>query len=326
MPIAEYTIPGLHIRDHLVTVPLDWFSPADGRTIEVRRLAVPDIGGFISISRDMTQAKHYEQELVKAWEQAVLANRAKSEFLANVSHELRTPLNAIIGFSEVLEAEIFGPLANDRYRAYVTDIKASGSHLLSLINDILDLSKIEAGKFELRIEPIDCRDLMETVTRLIRPRAEIGNLDFTVEMPPAAVPVQADRRALKQILINLLSNAVKFTPAGGSVSLACRSLPEGIAFVVKDSGIGISSKDIETALAPFGQIDSHLARRYEGTGLGLPIVKGMCELHGGALVIESEVNHGTTVTATILDQTNRPTRSRSGIDIVTHPLVVPRLT
>ncbi|MET1028402.1 MAG: ATP-binding protein [Dongiaceae bacterium] len=303
-----------------------WLYHADGRTIEVRRLAVPDIGGFISISRDMTQSKHYEQELVKAWEQAVLANRAKSEFLANVSHELRTPLNAIIGFSEVLEAEIFGPLANDRYRTYVTDIKASGSHLLSLINDILDLSKIEAGKFELRIEPIDCRDLMEAVSRLIRPRAELGNLVFNVEMPVEAVPIMADRRALKQILINLLSNAVKFTPSGGRVSLFCHSLPNGIAFVVQDTGIGISPRDIETALAPFGQIDSHLARRYEGTGLGLPIVKGMCELHGGTLVIESEVNRGTTVTATILDQTNRPNRPRNSIDIVTHPLVAPRFT
>ncbi len=283
-----------------------WLYDVRGRTIEVRRVMVPDIGGFVSVSRDLTQWKHYERELVDAWEQAVLANRAKSEFLANVSHELRTPLNAIIGFSEVLEAEIFGPLANERYRAYIADIKSSGSHLLSLINDILDLSKIEAGKFDLRVEPMDCRDLLDAVARLIRPRTETGHLTFSVEMPEAPVPLCADRRALKQILINLLSNAVKFTPAGGSVSLGCHAVAGGVAFVVRDTGIGISPKDIETALSPFGQIDSHLARRYEGTGLGLPIVKGICELHGGRLEIDSEIDQGTTATAILLDQSNRP--------------------
>ncbi|MDY0884921.1 ATP-binding protein [Dongia soli] len=283
-----------------------WLWQGHGKTIEVRRLEVPDIGGFISISRDMTQSKHYERELVKAWEQAVLANRAKSEFLANVSHELRTPLNAIIGFSEVLEAELFGPLANERYRSYVSDIKSSGLHLLSLINDILDLSKIEAGKFELRVEPMDCRDLLESVARLIRPRAESGELSFTVNLPSEMLLLHADRRALKQILINLLSNAVKFTPAGGTVEMSCHAVPNGVAFVIRDTGIGISAKDVDTALSPFGQIDSNLARRYEGTGLGLPIVKGICELHGGKLQIESEVNRGTVVTATILDQRNRP--------------------
>jgi signal transduction histidine kinase/sensor domain CHASE-containing protein len=302
-----------------------WLWQGHGKTIEVRRLEVPDIGGFISISRDMTQSKHYERELVKAWEQAVLANRAKSEFLANVSHELRTPLNAIIGFSEVLEAELFGPLANERYRSYVVDIKSSGSHLLSLINDILDLSKIEAGKFELRVEPMDCRDLMESVARLIRPRAESGELAFTVNLPAEMLVLHADRRALKQILINLLSNAVKFTPAGGTVELSCHPVPNGVAFVIRDSGIGISAKDIDTALSPFGQIDSNLARRYEGTGLGLPIVKGICELHGGKLQIESEVNHGTVVTATILDQQNRPLSAEQPGNPMSRPISLPRL-
>jgi signal transduction histidine kinase len=289
-------------RPHDSIANSHWVYQKDDRTIEVRRFAVPEIGGFISVSRDMTQSRHHEQELVQAWEQAVLANRAKSEFLANISHELRTPLNAIIGFSEVLEREIFGPLANDRYRSYVSDIKASGSHLLSLINDILDLSKIEAGKFDLRIELIDCATVMETVARLIRPRAEANQLTFTVHRLTEPIKLRVDERALKQVLINLLSNAIKFTHPGGHVDLSCRLVPGGASFIVRDTGIGISPKDIETALAPFGQIDSQLSRRFEGTGLGLPIVKGICELHGGSLTIDSEIDRGTTVTAVLMDQ------------------------
>ncbi len=289
-------------RPHDSIVNSRWVYQKDDRTIEVRRFAVPEIGGFISISRDMTQSRHHEQELVQAWEQAVLANRAKSEFLANISHELRTPLNAIIGFSEVLEREIFGPLANERYRSYVADIKASGSHLLSLINDILDLSKIEAGKYDLRVDTVDCAVVMETVARLIRPRAEANQLAFTVHRLTEPIKLRVDERALKQVLINLLSNAIKFTHHGGHVDLSCRRVPGGAAFMVRDTGIGISQKDIETALAPFGQIDSQLSRRFEGTGLGLPIVKGICELHGGTLTIESEIDHGTTVTVILLDQ------------------------
>jgi len=296
---------GVELHPHDGIVNSHWVYQREQRTIEVQRYAVPEIGGFISISRDMTQSRNHEQELVQAWEQAVLANRAKSEFLANISHELRTPLNAIIGFSEVLEREIFGPIGNDRYRSYISDIKASGSHLLSLINDILDLSKIEAGKFELRVEKVDCGEVMDTVSRLIRPRAEAGQLEFVVGHPTEPIRLQADERALKQVLINLLSNAVKFTPAGGRVDIGCRQVENGVAFMVRDTGIGISAKDIETALAPFGQIDSHLARRFDGTGLGLPIVRGICELHGGTLTIDSEVGHGTTVTAIFPDQVIR---------------------
>jgi len=292
-----------------------WTYQKDERVIEVQRIAVAEIGGFISISRDLTQTLQHEEELVQAWEQAVLANRAKSEFLANISHELRTPLNAVIGFSEVLELEIFGPLANERYRSYVTDIKASGTHLLSLINDILDLSKIEAGKFALKIDQVECGEMMNAVARLIRTRAEAGGLHFTVHPLAAPIAVGCDERAVKQVLINLLSNAVKFTPAGGRVELECRPAEDGVAFVVRDTGIGISAEDIETALAPFGQIDSHLSRRFEGTGLGLPIVKGICELHGGSLHLESQVGRGTTVTAVILDQLAGPERLMVGSDI-----------
>jgi signal transduction histidine kinase/sensor domain CHASE-containing protein len=292
-----------------------WTYRKDEQVIEVQRLPVAEIGGFISISRDLTQRLQHEEELVQAWEQAVLANRAKSEFLANISHELRTPLNAVIGFSEVLELEIFGPLANERYRAYISDIKASGTHLLSLINDILDLSKIEAGKFALKIDEVECSEMMNAVARLIRPRAEAGALHFTVHPLADPVAIGCDERAVKQVLINLLSNAIKFTPAGGRVELECRLAEDGVAFVVRDTGIGISAQDIETALAPFGQIDSHLSRRFEGTGLGLPIVKGICELHGGSLLLESVVGRGTTVTAVILDQLARPGYLQVGSDI-----------
>jgi signal transduction histidine kinase/sensor domain CHASE-containing protein len=279
-----------------------WTYQKDERVIEVQRIAVAEIGGFISISRDLTRSLQHEEELVQAWEQAVLANRAKSEFLANISHELRTPLNAIIGFSEVLELEIFGPIGNERYRSYIADIKVSGTHLLSLINDILDLSKIEAGKFVLKIDRVECGDVMNAVARLIRARAETGGLHFTVQPLAAPATIGCDERAVKQVLINLLSNAVKFTPAGGRVELECRLIAGGVAFFVRDTGIGISAEDIETALAPFGQIDSHLSRRFDGTGLGLPIVKGICELHGGGLQLESEVGRGTTAVAVILDQ------------------------
>jgi signal transduction histidine kinase/sensor domain CHASE-containing protein len=289
-------------RPHEGAVNSHWVYQRDERTIEVQRYAVPEIGGFISISRDMTASRHREAELVQAWEEAVMASRAKSEFLANISHELRTPLNAIIGFSEVLEREIFGPVGNDRYRSYISDIKASGSHLLSLINDILDLSKIEAGKFELRLEKVDCSEVIETVARLIRPRAEAGQLEFMIRRPAEPISLLADERALKQVLINLLSNAVKFTPRGGQVDISCHAVPTGVAFSVRDTGIGISAKDIETALAPFGQIDSNLARRFDGTGLGLPIVRGICELHGGTLTIDSEIGRGTTVTAVFPDR------------------------
>ncbi len=271
------------------------YRRGDGRIVAVRRLPLTD-GGYLSISSDMTQQKQHEQELVGAREEAIVANRSKSEFLANVSHELRTPLNAIIGFSEIMGRELFGSLGSDRYKSYVADIHNSGEHLLSLINDILDLSKIESGRFELRLESLDCVELAQNAARLIRPRSQENQQELVLDLPSAPLSLIADKRALKQVLINLLSNAVKFTPEGGRVTLACRSVQGGVEFAVTDTGIGIDEKDIELALSPFGQIDSHYARRHEGTGLGLPIVRGIVALHDGKLKLDSRVGAGTMVT------------------------------
>jgi signal transduction histidine kinase len=278
------------------------YRRADGRLLSVRRLPIGD-EGYMAICSDLTAQKQHEDELVKAWEQAVIANRSKSEFLANVSHELRTPLNAIIGFSEVVERELFGPLGNERYVSYVRDIRNSGEHLLSLINDILDLSKIEAGRFQLRMEEVDCNEIAHSVARLIRPRTVEHGLTMKIELPESPVVLNADKRAVKQVLINLLSNAVKFTPENGTVTLASRPWHDGVEFIVSDTGIGIDEKDMHVALAPFGQIDSQFTRKYEGTGLGLPIVKGIVELHGGTLDIKSEPTQGTSV---IVRFPNRP--------------------
>ncbi len=278
------------------------YRRADGRLLSVRRLPISD-EGYMAICSDLTAQKQHEDELVKAWEQAVIANRSKSEFLANVSHELRTPLNAIIGFSEVVERELFGPLGNERYVSYVRDIRNSGEHLLSLINDILDLSKIEAGRFQLRMEEVDCNEIAHSVARLIRPRTVEHGLTMQIELPERPVILNADKRAVKQVLINLLSNAVKFTPENGTVTLLSRPWRDGAEFVVSDTGIGIDEKDMHVALAPFGQIDSQFTRKYEGTGLGLPIVKGIVELHGGTLEIKSTPERGTSV---VVRFPNRP--------------------
>jgi len=277
-----------------------------GRLIESRRFEMPDGAGQIGVTRDLTAVKQREQALIEAREQAVIANRGKSEFLANVSHELRTPLNAIIGFSEVLEVELYGAIENERYRSYIRDIRKSGLHLLSLINDILDFSKIEAGKLELRLELCDCSAIAEDASGQVSHQAREQGLHFIVDLPASPLVIQADGRAIFRALLNLLSNAVKFTPSGGTVTLTYRKDSDGaVVFSVSDTGIGIAPADIEKALSPFGQIDSDMARRYRGTGLGLSIVRGICELHGGSLDIESQVGTGTTVTIVIPDQRGR---------------------
>jgi signal transduction histidine kinase/sensor domain CHASE-containing protein len=284
-----------------------------GRLIESRRFEMPGGAGQIGVTRDLTELKAREQALIEAREQAVVANRAKSEFLANVSHELRTPLNAVIGFSEVLEVELYGAIENPRYRSYIRDIRKSGLHLLSLINDILDFSKLEAGKLELRLEPCDCSAIAEDAGHQISHQAGEQGLSLVMDLPATPLVIQADARAVFRALLNILSNAVKFTPAGGTVTLRYRRNAEGAAvFSVADTGIGIAAADIEKALSPFGQIDSDIARRYRGTGLGLSIVKGICELHGGTLDIDSEVGVGTAVTIVIPDQRRR---SAQGIKV-----------
>ena len=230
-----------------------------------------------------------------ARDQADAATRAKSEFLANMSHELRTPLNAVIGFSEVLCKEMFGPLGHAKYLEYARDIQASGMHLLELIGDVLDLSKIEAGKLELRREAVDLAELITSAARLIEQKAEEVGLCLEVSLPPDLPLLWADRRAVRQMLINLLSNAIKFTPAGGSVRLAAFADAGGVRFVVSDTGIGIPEAELGKVLQPFEQASNVAGGGYGGTGLGLPLVKSLIEEHGGSLSIASRLGEGVTV-------------------------------
>jgi signal transduction histidine kinase len=239
------------------------------------------------------------QALRIAKEEAEAASRGKSGFLATMSHELRTPLNAIIGFSEMMLREVAGTLGNEQYRAYVADIHESGSHLLQIINDILDLSKAEAGKLELYEDVFDLRDTIRSVLQLTGTRMRDGGLSEHIELPPDLPALRADERKTKQILLNLVTNAIKFTPRGGQIGILGRfDRDAGLMLTVTDTGIGIPSADLERVLQPFEQVDSSLSRMNQGTGLGLPLVKAIMELHGGTLELSSEVGVGTRVTVT----------------------------
>ncbi len=253
-----------------------------------------------ALEDEVAERKMAEEQARTAKDEAVLANRTKSEFLAMVSHELRTPLNAIIGFSEVLVKEMFGPLGEERYQDYASDIRSSGTHLLSLINDILDLSKIEADKYELVEQHIEPSELIQSALRIVKERAEDARISITTDLGSPLPRIFADERAVKQILINLLSNAVKFTPEGGHVTLAARIDETGCFMLsISDTGIGIHKDNLQKVLEPFSQVDSALSRKYEGTGLGLALTKCLVELHGGALDLQSELDRGTTVTVTL---------------------------
>lgn len=246
-------------------------------------------------------------ELNGARHVAVEANRAKSEFLASMSHELRTPLNAILGFSEIIKEETFGPVGLHKYVDYAADVHTSGRHLLDLINDILDLSKIDAGKVELHEEELSLTHLMDDSLSLVRESALRGGVALVEEQPAATLPpVWADRRLLKQILLNLLSNAIKFTPTGGAVTTGIFADASGIGFSVRDTGIGMNDEDMQKAMSPYGQIDSRLSRKHQGTGLGLPISLSLAKLHGGDLSVQSAPDKGTTIMLRLPLSRSRP--------------------
>lgn len=231
-------------------------------------------------------------------DEARASSQAKTEFLAVMSHELRTPLNAIIGFSEVIKQQMFGPVGSKKYLTYIDDIYNSGTHLLGLITDILDLSKAEAGRLVLREEVVNLTELLDGCMRMFRERAAETGVRLQFDMPAVASRVRADPRLLRQSFINLISNAVKFTQKGGSVLLSIGHAEDGSIHVrVEDSGIGIAKVDLTKVVEPFVQVESALTRDYEGTGLGLPLAKKIMELHGGSLRIESEIGIGTTVAA-----------------------------
>jgi len=246
---------------------------------------------------DISRRKAIEAELVRSKDAAEFANRTKTEFLANMSHELRTPLNAILGFSEMIGRGMFGPVAA-KYVEYAQDIHRSGELLLALVNDVLDLAKLEAGKLELRESDTCLQVLVAECLTLVRSRAEEGGVHVRAELPPDLPLLRADSRAVKQLLLNFLSNAVKFTPAGGQVTVgASWHANRGLSIAVGDTGIGMSEAEIVVALSPFGQVDSKLARKHQGTGLGLPICKSLMELHGGDLTVTSRPHEGTILTA-----------------------------
>lgn len=256
-----------------------------------------DVIALYGIMQDMTERMLYERELKEAKDSAERAYAAKSQFLANMSHELRTPLNAIIGFSEMMQRQLLGPIGTEKYLDYIGGIRESGEHLLDLISDILDMSKIEAGKHTLDLEDININDIIARATQMVEGRANEGEISLrTHNVENADVTITADRRALTQIFLNLLSNAVKFTPPHGSVWIECYQREEFISLRFCDTGIGIPPNKLASVLRPFEQASSHYTREHEGTGLGLSITKELIELHGGAINIESTVDIGTTVT------------------------------
>ncbi len=266
-------------------------------SVRARKYAADELGELsVGFNEMLAKIQTHDDNQRAAWHEAEAASRAKTEFLANMSHELRTPLNAIIGFSEIIQTEMLGPLGNERYRSYAEDIRDSGHHLLEVISDILDISKVEAGEFELNAEATDLGEIIELCVRLVRERAEAAEITLDVEIDPELPQLLLDQRLVKQSLLNLLSNAIKFSPDPGPVTVCAARVSDGsVLLVVTDAGIGIAEADIPRILQPFSQVESAFSRSHEGTGLGLALTKSFIEAHGGSLELRSKVGEGTAV-------------------------------
>jgi len=255
-----------------------------------------DRPGIVAVTRDISDRKAQEAEILRTRDDAESASRAKTQFLANMSHELRTPLNAVIGFSEILNRELFGSLGEARYRDYARLIHESGEHLLNVVNDILDMSKIEAGKFKIVKEPFDVAPLVKSCCDLMRHTAEQRSLSLIMDVAPGIPELPADKRACKQMLLNVISNAIKFTDPGGWVRVSAALADGNIEFIVADNGIGIAEQDLPKLGNPFVQANNSYDRSYDGAGLGLSVVKGLARLHGGRLELASKLGEGTIAT------------------------------
>jgi len=301
----------------------------DGRWLQISERRTKD-GGYVSVGTDITSIKRHEEKLMESERQLIAtvadlrqsrqkaerqaqqlveladkyseektraeeANQAKSDFLANISHELRTPLNAIIGFSEIMQQELFGSMGSEKYTEYCRDIHDSGGYLLGVINDILDMSKIESGRMELTFEKVDASAMVDEAIRIISPQANEKKLEISGTVEPR-MDLEVDRRALKQILLNLISNAVKFTPEGGAIEVVARSRSKGAEFVISDNGIGIPKEAVKRLGQPFVQVENQFTKSHKGSGLGLAISRSLVALHGGKMTIKSEHQKGTVVT------------------------------
>jgi len=277
--------------------------------VEMRCRPVRNFGrGLVAVTRDISDRKAHEAELMHLRDAAESASRAKTQFLANLSHELRTPLNAVIGFSEILNRELFGTLGEARYRDYARLIHESSEHLLNVVNDVLDLSRIEAGKFKIVKEPLDVEALVALCCDMMRPAAEQRSLSLFVDMAPDLPALPADKRACRQMLLNVIANAIKFTDAGGFVRVTARVTDGNVELGVADNGIGIAKQDLPKLGSPFVQADNAYDRSHDGTGLGLSVVSGLARLHGGRLELASALGEGTT--ATIILPYEGPAESR----------------
>jgi two-component system cell cycle sensor histidine kinase PleC len=292
------------VVEHLMNIDdLEWIIANEKPSALLHGFIVTRNGAYVGVASalsllrvSMARTERRNQELEEARRRAEVANDAKSRFLTIMSHELRTPLNAIIGFTDLMRSQTFGAIEPPRYGGYLKDINDAAYQLLANINDVLDMAKIEQGKMVLFEEPLDIKETVHAVVRLFTERAQAANISLNSELPTDRVVIRADHRAVRHILFNLLSNAIKFTPPEGDIAVRVVALPEGgIELAVADTGIGMSPEHVETALTPFAQIENSYTRKYEGTGLGLPLVKSLVELHGGTLKICSSLGAGTTV-------------------------------